>query len=691
MRRKIIYLVLSFLLINTSCKNYLEVNSESKITSQFVFQSESEADKAVLGAYELLRFGAGGSGIHGLGLFYDALCVGSDIELGPEIPTFGTRYNHENFYNTTPQLSDTPINSWNSMYATINRCNIIIDSFEANEAFINADKKVPSALTHLYGEAVAIRATMYFELTRCWGDVIYSTKTIATKEDYAGLSLTDRSVIQEGEIANLMKVEPMMYHLNTGPARTAERMTKEFVQGLIARTALLRGGYALRPAAYAGNGDILQSHPDWGKMVRRTDWKDYYKIANTYLKKVVNEGAAVLTTSDPRTPAAKFGNPFQYVFQMGMNYRISPESIFEVSEKAGQQNERPYSIGRASDGGTTGYPPKAYGQIRFFPTFYYGMFNPKDMRRDVTVTVTALGGVANEKMVTFKKGNKSSGGLSMNKWDYSRMADKTYATTQRQAGIHSPYMRLDDMILLLAETEAVLGNEGEAKLQLLKVRSRAFDSKDADYSALTTNFVNSTGGETLMKAIQDERAFELAGEGQRRYDLIRWGILGKKINEVQNEMTAVISSLESKGYYQFANGNVISSYIYTKDVTKAVSGLSDILTTTCNVDKTDPNYPILFPGWRGTFTDWNAAAGVKLLNVSVAIQGLFEVIPADKAAALVAAGYKKTNWGIDLVVDTWKTGALGPFGGYLPASYAANYPPTLYSGNSCNNNSLLAR
>jgi hypothetical protein len=303
------------------------------------------------------------------------------------------------------------------------------------------------------------------------------------------------------------------------------------------------------------------------------------------------------------------------------------------------------------------------------------MFHPKDMRRDVTVTVTALGGVANEKMLTFKKGNKSSGGLSMNKWDYSRMADKTYATTQRQAGIHAPYMRLDDMILLLAETEAVLGNEGEAKSQLLRVRQRAFDPKDPDYNTLTSIYVNSLGGEALKTAIQDERAFELAGEGQRRYDLIRWGILGKKINQVQNEMTTVISALESKGFYQFANGNVISTYIYTKDVPKTVSGLSDILTTTCNVDKTDPNYPILYPGWRGTFTDWNAASGVKLLNVSVAIQGLFEQIPSDKAASLVAAGYKKTNWGVDLIVDTWKTGPLGPFGGYLPASYSANYPP----------------
>ena len=52
-----------------------------------------------------------------------------------------------------------------------------MEAFEQNEAFIKADKTKPSELTHLYGEVVAIRATMYDVLTRCWGDVILQYKT----------------------------------------------------------------------------------------------------------------------------------------------------------------------------------------------------------------------------------------------------------------------------------------------------------------------------------------------------------------------------------------------------------------------------------------------------------------------------------------------------------------------------------
>ncbi len=673
MKRKILFIGAISLLTFNSCKDYLDVKSDSRLTSDFVFQSAFEADKAVLGVYEYMR---ANSGIHSNGLFYDALSVGSDIEVGPELPSNGTRYSHENCYNLTPQLSDMPTSSWNGMYAVINRCNVIIDAFESNDAFKSTPKNAPSTLGHLYGEVVAMRATMYYELTKCWGDVIYFTKPIVSQADYENATLTDRSVIQESEMKNLSKIEPIMYHLSTtDAAKTAERMTKEFVEGLMGRMALLRGGYALRPADYSGDGDVIQSHPVWGKMVRRTDWRNYYDTARVYLEKLVTQGKALLTTTDPRTPASKYSNPFQYIFQQGTDCKISQESIFEVSEKKGVQTERPYAFGRPSDGGSPAYPPKGYGQVRFFPTFYYGMYNPKDLRRDVTVTVTALGGVANEKMINFKKGNKSSGGLALNKWDYSRMTDKTYAVIQRQTGINAPYMRLDDMILLLAETYAVLGDEGNAKIQFKKIRQRAFNPSDPEYTTLTSTYVDNLSGSSLLEAIQDERALELAGEGQRRYDLVRWGILGKKINQLQNQMDAVINSLNTQGYYTFANGNVLSNYIYTKTVAQSASGLSDLLTTTCNVANTDVNYPILYPGWRGTAIDWTAPSTVTLKKESVAIQGLFEIISASQVTALVTAGYKKTNWGVDLNVDAWKTGVNGIFGGYLPDSYNANYPP----------------
>ena len=77
-------------------------------------------------------------------------------------------------------------------------------------------------------------------------------------------------------------------------------------------------------------------------------------------------------------------------------------------------------------------------------------------------------------------------------------------------------------------------------------------------------------------------------------------------------MTAMIDALRGPGSYTFPNGNTISAYIYTKTYTLAQAqalGLSDILTGNTYVSETDPLYPLLFPAWRGTATDWKPAAG----------------------------------------------------------------------------------
>ena len=40
----------------------------------------------------------------------------------------------------------------------------------------------------------------------------------------------------------------------------------------------------------------------------------------------------------------------------------------------------------------------------------------------------------------------------------------------------------------------------------------------------------------------------------------------EKALAVRAEMTEMVNDLQTKGYHEFANGNVISNYIYTKKV-----------------------------------------------------------------------------------------------------------------------------
>lgn len=121
----------------------------------------------------------------------------------------------------------------------------------------------------------------------------------------------------------------------------------------------------------------------------------------------------------------------------------------------------------------------------------------------------------------------------------------------------------------------------------------------------------------------------------------------KALKDLTNEM---IEGLKTKGYFKFANGNVISDYIYTKSV-DAKSEYGYRLTTETPAGK--ENDPVLYPGWRGQRDDWESE-GCNYKNnykTNLAIKGLFSYIDpnGEEAKELEADGYKKVNWGKDIV------------------------------------------
>jgi hypothetical protein len=469
-----------------------------------------------------------------------------------------------------------------------------------------------------------------------------------------------------------------MYRLGEGGI-TAERFSRTYCQALIAKMALFAGGYSLRRTDFDyGSVTFTQLGTEkWNaKYVRRTDYEPYYELAKTYLDSLIaHPGTARLITVDER--GAGFNNPFQRNFQYNMDLLVSPESLFEIAETQGQFSERPYAFGRPSGGGSSNaYPCKAYGQSRMRASFYYGDFDPKDMRRDVTVTVSANSGSCSEKMISFVPGSREKGGLSNNKWDESRMA-KPYTVSQRNSGINWPIMRMADVLLMRAEINAELGDEPAAKNDLKTVRSRAFLA--ADQAEKVVAYINGLSGDNLKEAIQQERKLEFAGEGFRRYDLIRTGKLPEKIKQVRDLQKDMVNALKTQGYYTFPNGNTISNYIYVKAVNVSDLGMTNMLTTQCEVAENDPTYPVRFPGWRGNCDLWssvNPAFVPSNGTRNLAIQGLFKYIDpsSPEAAALVAAGYKKTNWGKD-IIDNEAQYTTNIFKGYTDEYYSTGVPP----------------
>ncbi len=646
-----------------SCANQLETSSPSVVDSDFVFSDITTAKAVILGAYDIYV------DLVNTGPTVNFETIGSDVErcsVGISVALIGaaqlyggsTAYTVENFDINT-------FDYWDDYYSVISICNQIIYNIKNLDNYSELIDSAPNDWSDLLGQAYALRATMYYDMARIYGDVIYMT------ENEVGMdvkTLTNRDYVIEKEIECLIEVEPYMYAMGEN-SHYPDQMTRNYVDGLIGRLCFMEAGYATRRTDLGSDfytdadGNVL-SFDVWGtdnsrnaQYARRTDWLDFYEIALPYLEKAVNQPAGVvLTTADPRTTESSgrsYGNPYQYYFEQVTNQIMAEETIYEVTMKQDGGGSRiAYNWGRGSDGGSPAYPPKANAQICTYPETLYGLFDPEDMRRDVSCSVTGSTGTGAEALYTYSLANKNTVGIGMNKYDINRQSMPD--TRQLYSGINYVVMRQADVILMLAEAYAQTGNESAAVTELRKVHDRAFPEavRDEKYAELIAECGS------VLEAIYQERKLEFVGENSRRWDLVRTGKLPEVAVELRAKLVSDMAQLKSQGYIQYDNGNQFPAYVWTKLMdAKSLLGYRLTAQTPDGLDENSDEYALLYPSWRGQHDDWesvavyngaDASAVTAGNNTNLAIKGLFRYIEPGSAEALAleANGYSQTNWGI---------------------------------------------
>jgi starch-binding outer membrane protein, SusD/RagB family len=680
----------------------LETSSPASVDGNFVFQGPETAKTVILGAYNQLI------NDYNNGYVPNFTNIGSDIErcsVGNITDLVGGAQLYNDPYTEAKFNINFQKGNWDRFYSTISKCNNIISYLEQQYETITKD--APNELSDLLGQAYALRASTYYDMVMYYGDVEY-----VTTPGESGTGLVSRDFIIESELEQLYRIEPLLYTIGES-GHYSDQMTRNFVDGLIARMCFMEAGYQTRRTDlgtdfYVGKDGKVIDFDVWGtdadknaQYGRRSDWKKFYEAAIPYLEKAVNNpGEAQLTTVDPRSDSEGrvYDNPFQYYFQQVNEQYKANETIFEVTMKENGGGSRiAYNFGRGSAGSSPAMPPKANAQICSYPEVYYGEFDPQDKRRDVSMNVTGSSGNGVESLYTFTLGNRLTIGIGLNKYDPNRVA--TPDLRQLYSGISYIHMRQADIILMLAEAYAQTGNEAGAKEQLRKVHDRAFDSSVAD--AKFAELLQTPASETqsaLVEAILKERQLEFQGENIRRWDLVRSGNMPKVAVEFRAKMVKHMQELKTKGYAQFENGNQLPAYVWTKLVdAKKEFGYRLTMSTPAGLDKSSDLYAISYPAWRGQHDNWQAAKDYQIntrgnnvkVNVvedytNLAIQGLFNYIApgSAEAQALEARGYKQTNWAIGMYQKNGEDDANTEaewsskfMGGYSDADYAAKKAP----------------
>ena len=489
MNKKIFFsFLLIFALCFTACEDYLDVQPGSGFTQAEVFKSEKDIQSAVAGVYTLML--AEDAYSNRLAFVFN---MNTDVEMSG-VSTNTVNGNGSDIACYDPKPSWTTLNStWTAMYKIINTANDVIEGIESSDLYKADTKTQPSNIMQMYGEVKTIRAMVYLDMIRIWGDVVFRTKSSTGDENFAQ-GTTDRNEILEFLIDDLKSAEPFMKNaseLDYG----VERASRSFNQGLIGLLALTRGGWTLRPD---------ENPASKGHMERGKNHELYYDIAIQYLDKVIQG----------RQHDLKLGFREFWIKQNNWETPVNDDVIFSIPMLKNSSGEYAYFAGIPITAGSHPYGP-ASGNLSLCGEYLFS-FDNKDLRRDVTCAPYSYDQNLNQEI------RLDLARLAVGKWSKLYMNDPLGSSSEKGTGINYSWMRFADVLLMYAEAvNERFGPREDAKECVRRVRRRAF--AQAEWGTKVDGYVNSKSSpELFFKAIMDERKWEFGGESKRKFDLARW-------------------------------------------------------------------------------------------------------------------------------------------------------------------------
>ena len=373
---------------------------------------------------------------------------------------------------------------WGGCYTMINRANVVLS--KAPDITDN-----PALRDRLIGETQFLRAWAYYELVSQWGDVPIYTVPVNSPTGYLAKSpAADVYALIISDLTAAVAALPASY----GPSDNG-RATSGAANALLGRVQMQKGDYAAAKAA------LLQVY---GKYSLTAEY-------NWNFDGDVNTDNGVPVTA---------------------GHEFNSESIFEVVfvEKAGsglnfnwgyngEGSTSPLATVRCQEYGITWgnvIPSNQFldefeaGDPRYGFTIYEegdqiltGMPNPNTpltlKASDINMAASIRNGVTKKRF--FRKYN-------IYEWVNSG---------SHSGGINQRIIRYADVLLMLAECEAELGNISQAAAYINEVRARP---------SVNMPPVNPATHDAAIKAIMHERRVELGAEEIASIDILRWRAKG---------------------------------------------------------------------------------------------------------------------------------------------------------------------
>ena len=514
--------IFTLALLSVSCS--LEENVYTQTDKEYITDA-AMSETLIMGVYKKL----GTDGIYKQNLpFIFSLCTDESKPEGSSLTQH--RSEGSNAFNASSSYVE---GTWKALYSAIYDANYFIELMaEKAPTFSEEDQQ---KCRYYVAEAKALRALLYFELVRWYGNVPLVLSTADSYKPADAIRQSDPHDVYAQIERDLLDAEEVLPYSGDADVRSnpSFRFSKGAVQGLLTKVYATWAGYPLyAEGKWELAADKAATLVTSGKHALLSDFVQLWK----------NSGN---NTWDPSESLIE------------LSY-WSPLTTSESSGRVGNMNGV-----RGNDGCLRNNAPGHNVFCYYHPTF---LMNWKDYALDKRFAVSyadyqytkngkecyvskKIDGVDTE--ITFVKAleaeEKYHEGwrgtynyrLTHGKWDTEiYVPDENYNTASHVTNINWYLLRYADVLLLYAEAlnEVNMGPTLEAYDAVNMVRRRAF-GLDYTVASDAADLEMGLSYKDFQEAIRDERAWELAGEAHRRQDLVRWGIYADTVKETYNNLS----------------------------------------------------------------------------------------------------------------------------------------------------------
>ncbi|KUJ52906.1 RagB/SusD family nutrient uptake outer membrane protein [Chryseobacterium sp. JAH] len=452
---------------SVSCNdsNLEDVENTGTFDTQNYFQNEEQSFSALVGVYDLLRKYSGG--FENNVTFFNA--ASDDFFSGGGSSTDGAGIQGMSNFTINPIIM--PPSYWKDYYQGIARANLLIDRIP--NATMNEQTR-----KRFVAEAKTLRSLYYFELVRMFGRIPLILKPIKVSDDYYNIpqvSTADIYALIESDLESSLADLPV-----TTAGAEKGRITQGTARAILGKIYLYNKKYANAAAQFEQVNGTPGGTSIYGyKLVN--NFADLWVIDNKFTTESVLE---VMHTNKGNSDWGFWGSGKDE--GNSINVMLGIISYGKVSTVPNNDAPSIYS--------GWGFNPITEDLFNFMqgdPRLNATIFNGKKFKQ--------------EGKITYSGGYKDTG-YFLNKF-LPRTTDTSPLPGATELNFRQNYMAIRLADTYLMEAEALNGSGVRAQALLDAVRAR----------------VGLASVPVSLQAIKDERRRELAGEGHRFFDLVRWG------------------------------------------------------------------------------------------------------------------------------------------------------------------------